>query len=116
MKVSLIFVPPGGGEADYQLEFELPGIPQKGDYIAIQRDPANDPGFETFIVRRTIWQLKYPPSEAVTAAPGEHGKVGTIWVECEFARSPLMTKAHAQTCEMYQARGKNVPDQEDTAF
>ena len=37
MKVTLVFVPPGGGETDYQLSFDLPGIPVKGDYIMVSR-------------------------------------------------------------------------------
>ena len=37
MKVVLSFVPPGGGETDFQLEFDLPALPQPGDYI--ERSP-----------------------------------------------------------------------------
>ena len=53
MKVSLLFVPPGGGETDYQLEFELPAPPQPGDYISVRREDTKDLGTEDFIVRRT---------------------------------------------------------------
>jgi hypothetical protein len=34
MKVRPVFVPPGGGEADYMLDLELPGVPQPGDYVS----------------------------------------------------------------------------------
>jgi len=37
LKATLAFVPSGGGEADYHLDFELPGVPQPGDYISIAR-------------------------------------------------------------------------------
>jgi hypothetical protein len=39
LKATLAFVPPGGGEADYHLEFKLPGVTQPGDYISIARSP-----------------------------------------------------------------------------
>ena len=35
MKVHLAFVPPGGGETDYAIEFDMPAIPRAGDYISI---------------------------------------------------------------------------------
>ncbi|MCG3769896.1 MAG: hypothetical protein JW384_01027 [Nitrosomonadaceae bacterium] len=57
MKIKLIFVPPDGGEADYSLMMELPQIPNKGDYISIQR--VDRTGSDNFIVRRTWWELSY---------------------------------------------------------
>ena len=116
MKVSLVFVPPGGGEADYQLEFELPSVPQAGDYISVIRDGATSPGYETFLVRRTIWELKYPKSSSGLATNGEHGTVSTIWVECEFARGMMMTPEHEKACATYAARGYAVPKLDETAY
>lgn len=52
IKARLIFVPPGGGESDYGLHFELPEIPRPGDYITITRG-SSSPETEDFIVRRT---------------------------------------------------------------
>jgi hypothetical protein len=114
MKVRLIFVPPGGGEADYQLQFELPAIPQTGDYISILRD--QEVGYESFIVRRTIWELQYPASKGVTADDGSHGTPSTIYVECEFARAAFSSENHKKACDSYEARGFKVPDQEATAY
>ena len=37
MKVRLCFVPPGGGEANYSLDFDMPAVPRSGDYISIKR-------------------------------------------------------------------------------
>jgi hypothetical protein len=37
MKVNLAFVPPEGGDVEYSLEFELPSVPQPGNYISIIR-------------------------------------------------------------------------------
>jgi hypothetical protein len=38
IKVSLVFVPPGGGEAEYGLDFEMLSVPRLGDYVSVQRD------------------------------------------------------------------------------
>jgi hypothetical protein len=64
VKVRLVFVPPGGGEADYSLDFELPGIPQKGDYVSIKRP--GQQGTIDFIARRSWWHLDYPSDEMYT--------------------------------------------------
>lgn len=47
MKIYLTFVPPGGGESDYEIEFGMPAVPQPGDYVNIHRptNGANDGGF-----------------------------------------------------------------------
>ena len=93
MRVNLVFVPPGGGEADYSLDFELPSVPQPGDYITISR-PDQD-GTEDFIVRRTWWYLEYPGTELYrTERSTVHGKVQSLTVECEFARGFLSSEAH----------------------
>ncbi len=65
MKVLLSFVPPGGGEIDYNREADLPGIPRAGDYVRFRDDP-NDPGTSDFIVRRVWWY--------VPAKPGQGGR------------------------------------------
>ncbi len=54
MKMSLAFVPPGGGEADYGLDFDLPGIPQPGDYISITREGEEGTGTEDFLERLEV--------------------------------------------------------------
>lgn len=116
MKVTLTFVPPGGGEADYSLDFDLPGVPQPGDYIRIVR-PKESPYTCDFIVRRTWWLLDYPndglygdPDRPVT------GKASTVMVECEFALSPMSSESHKRAFEMYKARGKSGKEFDDTAF
>jgi hypothetical protein len=111
MKATLAFVPPGGGETDYQMDFDLPTVPQKGDYIMI-KEPGAEIRFRSFTVRRTIWSLTYPPENRRDALGG----VESVLVECEFARNSLMSKAHAQSCDMYERRGKPMTDQEDTAY
>jgi hypothetical protein len=92
MKVNLSFVPPNGGETDYSIPFELPEIPRAGDYISITRP--TQLGAETFIVKRTWWNLEF--NDAV-----ETGILKEIWVECEFAVSPFSSDSHKRTCENY---------------
>jgi hypothetical protein len=82
MKVRLTFVPHGGGEADYGLDFDLPCIPQSGDYIQITRHEKR--GAEEFIVRRTRWHLEYPDSESQEwSGVAALGKVYGLTIECE---------------------------------
>ena len=80
MKATLAFVPPGGGEADYYLEFELPGVPQLGDYISIAR--SGQQGTEDFIVRRTWWYLE--PGQHIErkrrACTNRHDATGHCWM------------------------------------
>ncbi|TNF12802.1 MAG: alpha/beta hydrolase [Rhodobacteraceae bacterium] len=111
MRVRLIFVPPGGGQSDYRLEFELPAIPQAGDYIYVTRD--DEEGAECFIVRRTLWELSH--RKAVTE-DDDAGKASTIWVECEFARGRAMSDGHKQACDGYEAKGYTVQLQDPSAF
>lgn len=110
MRVRLIFVPPTGGQSDDQLEFELPAIPQAGDYIYITRE--DQEGAECFIVRRTLWELSYPKA----VANGDPGTASTIWVECEFAGGRAMSDGHKQVCDGYEAKGYNVQLQDPPAF
>lgn len=103
MKVTLTFVPPNGGEQDYQLSFELPSIPQQGDYISITR-PDSEGTFD-FIVRRTWWHLEYPENALYGSSSNPvHGAVGSIVVECEFAKGGFSNQDHLSSCEMYRVR------------
>ncbi len=97
MKARLVFVPPGGGEADYSLLFDLPGVPQAGDYISIQR--GEEPGTEDFIVRRTWWHLNTPETRAAVAAEDERmGEIADLVVECEFAVGHYSHDDHKAAC------------------
>lgn len=102
MQATLVFVPPGGGEVDYSLDFELPSVPQLGAYISIRR--SDERTTEDFIVRRTWWHLGYPdtgfarPSEA----PPVYGSVRDITVECEFAVGPYSKENHRRACDRYE--------------
>ncbi len=115
MKVDLVFVPPGGGEADYMLGFELPAMPQPGDYISVSRK-GGEVGQEDFIVRRIWWSLEFPNNLlSETAENRSFGKPTSICVECEFARGPFSTEAHKSACDAYEARGFKVQTHEASA-
>ena len=115
MKATLAFVPPGGGEADYYLEFELPGVPQPGDYISIAR--SGQQGTEDFIVRRTWWRLEHPDSTpGVSAERARSGTTQRVTIECEYARSPYSSESHRRECEAYDSRGLEVKNFDETAF
>lgn len=94
MKMTLSFVPPGGGETDYTMDTDLPQIPEAGDYISIQMK--DEIGTRDFIVRRTWWRL----------VDGRSGKLDGISVECEFAEGLVSSEAHKESCAMYEKRGK----------
>ena len=117
MKVTLTFVPPGGGEADYSLEFDLPGIPRPGDYICVLREDAEAPGSQDFIVRRTWWNLKAPELRTgIVSGPERRGQTTDIWVECEFARGHYSSEDHKKLCDSYDAQGKKVQKFQASAY
>jgi len=115
LKATLAFVPPGGGEADYYLEFELPGVPQPGDYISIAR--SGQRGTEGFIVHRTWWYLEHPDSApGVSAERAGTGTTQRVTVECEFARSPYSSESHRRECDAYDSRGLQVKNFDEIAY
>ena len=108
MKARLVFVPPGGGEADYSLLFDLPGVPQAGDYISIQR--GEETGTEDFIVRRTWWHLNTPEIRATVIGDDERmGEVAVLVVECEFAVGHNSHADHKAACGRCGAGSFDAP-------
>lgn len=101
MKVRLVFVPPGGGEAEYSLSFDLPSVPQPGDYISVSRP--DQEGTEDFIVRRSWWYLSYPNNDLSSEVGKEAiGSVQDLVVECEFSLGPYPSEEHRRTAEGYR--------------
>jgi len=100
VNVTLTFVPPGGGEADYCLDFELPSIPQPGDHISIMRPSAD--GTADFIVKRTWWNLSADND-------GGNSQLNSITVECEFAEGLTSSTQHKQSVDAYERqKGKRL--------
>lgn len=114
MLVRLVFVPPGGGEADYSMDFELPAIPRAGDYITIRR--GEKPKTEDFLVRRTWWYLRYPETEGFSAKEGEHGEFYQAAVECEFAIGPFSTEDHTNACHRYKNKTGHLREFDATMY
>jgi hypothetical protein len=115
LKATLVFVPPGGGETDYYLEFELPGVLRPGDYISIAG--SGQRRTEDFVVRRTWWYLEHPDSTpGVSAERAPTGATQRVTVECEFARSPYASEGHRRKCDAYDSRGLQVETFDETAY
>jgi hypothetical protein len=113
MKVTLYFVPPEGGDAEYSLQFELPSVPQPGSYISITRP--DQQGTEDFIVRRNLWFLEHPTTGAYETTR-QTGAVRELGVQCEFARGPYSSDEHRRTCDDYERGGREVQDFDASAF
>jgi hypothetical protein len=115
MKATLVFVPPGGGDAEYSLQFELPSVPQPGSYISITRP--DQQGTEDFIVRRNLWYLEHPTTGASeTETTRQAGAMRELGVQCEFARGPYSSDEHRRTCDTYERGGREVQDFDASAW
>ena len=113
MEATLVFVPPGGGDPEYSLQFELPSVPQPGSYISITR-PDQQVGTEDFIVRRSLWHLEHPTTGAY--GEGETGTMRELSVQCEFARGPYSSDEHRRTCDAFEQTGREVQSFETSAI
>lgn len=102
MRIRLVAVPPGGGEADYSLDMDSPALPQVGDYITVLRHyakgspPEDYRGTEDFIVRRVRWTFKFPDDGKGFHEAGREpvGKIDEVVVECEMAIGTYSSPAH----------------------
>lgn len=93
MRVEFVFTPKEGEEADHGQAFEMPGMPQKGDYMTITRP--GQAGAASFIVRRVHWMLDYPgPATARCGARPVTGTTNSVIVECEFEPGPYSFEEH----------------------
>jgi hypothetical protein len=113
MIATLLFVPPGGGEPDHSLVFELPSVPQAGDYISVTRH--DQQGTKDFIVRRSWWYLEHPETGAYETIR-HAGRMAGLSVECEFARGPYSSEGHRRECDAYERGGREVQSFEATAY
>lgn len=114
MRVKLVFVPPGGGEVDFSMMFDVPMLPQQGDYLAISRP--GQTGTEDFIVRRTWWSLDYPHGENDDPEEHELGRVKAIYLECEFAVGHMSSESHMRSCDIYRKCGKPLRKVDESCY
>ena len=104
-QVTLVVVPPGGGEAEYSLQMEVPALPREGDYVTVMRKregpvAGRDIGTEDFIVRRVWWAFDFPDDGRLWEYSDERtvGTLNGIGVECEMAKGPYSSEAHIRRC------------------
>ena len=104
-QVTLVIVPPGGGEAEYSLQMEVPALPREGDYVTVMREregpvAGQDIGTEDFIVRRVWWAFHYPDDGRLFEYADERtvGTLSGIGVECEMAKGHFSSRAHERRC------------------
>ncbi|MDB5344245.1 MAG: hypothetical protein JWP89_2622 [Schlesneria sp.] len=117
MIATFVFVPPGGGEADYSLDFEVPGVPQRGDYVQVWIDGQD--GTRDFIVRRTWWQLGHPdvgPYVSSGNGPQVHGRTKGLMIECEYSEGPYSNDGHKRAITANQNPEQELTKFEATAF
>lgn len=116
MLATFVFVPPGGGEADYALEFEIPFVPNPGDYIQIKM--GEDEGLCDFIVRRSWWHLHHPAIDKTIVNSGKEVKGTTrgLMIECEYSKSPNSSASHIRAISASQNPGHPLKEFESTAF
>lgn len=93
MNIQILLIPIDGETADHGVIFDMPGVPQAGDCVTIERP--GQTGSTSFIVRRTFWHLDSPDVDASHPA-GERvvGTTSAIAVECEFAVGPYSSEEH----------------------
>jgi len=104
-EVTLVIVPPGGGEAEYSLLLEVPALPREGDYVTVMRDregpvAGRDIGTEDFIVRRVWWAFDYPDDGRLYEDWDDRtvGTLNGIGIECEPARGHYSSETHLKAC------------------
>jgi hypothetical protein len=104
-EVTLVIVPPGGGEADYSLQMSVPALPREGDYISVMRKrdgpvAGGDIGSEDFIVRRVWWTFEFPDDGELYHVVGEApvGSLSGIGIECEYAKGHYSCERHVKAC------------------
>lgn len=104
-QVTLVVVPPGGGEAEYSLQMEVPALPREGDYVTVLRRregpvARRDIGTEDFIVRRVWWAFDYPDDGRLFEYSDDRtvGSLNGIGIECELAKGHYSSEAHVRAC------------------
>jgi hypothetical protein len=104
MLVHLSCFPPGSGESEYTLAFDMPALPRERDYISVVRP--DQIGSEDFIVRRVNWVLEFPKTAPTGSGDGPTGKILNVYIEGEFAESAFSSAEHKRALEGFAAGGR----------
>jgi hypothetical protein len=102
IQVEIVVREVGRTKPEYSLAFELPQIPNVGDYISIRRLDVREPLGEDLIVRHVWWRLHH------SGEPFSLGAVTEIFVECDQAIGPYSTASWRATLETKKNAGANV--------
>jgi len=108
MKYKVVVVPPGGGEADHQVEVESPSVPQQGDYICLDRI---DESVGFFKVRYALHMLKEPSS----VREGQF-LTDSIFVEVEPVDHPYNRGGYKDAVERYRIRGCPIEEYPQSGY
>ncbi len=116
MKIRLVVVPPGGGEADYSIFIDMPAIPAAGDYIGVI--VPGDQGGRSFVVKRTWWTVTSAADDEgyIEAGKEKYGSTDEISVECYPASGPYDSASHKRVVAMYEARGKGKIELDESMY
>jgi hypothetical protein len=98
------FVPPGGGEANYSIDVEIPGMPSIGDYVKVTHP--DEGGTRDFIVRRLHWGFIQDDGKAA---------FDRLTVECEYSQSYTSSERHKKMCKVWDDAG-TLQKFDDSAF
>jgi hypothetical protein len=95
MNVALQVVPPGGGEADFSLDLDMPEVPKVGEYVMITVEGEGV----------GIFRVLYVTHKVRTDPEGEGGfrnvRFDGVWVQIEPVRYPLTDTAGGRMKQLF---------------
>ena len=101
MRYILTCIPPGGGEADYEVTIDNATVlPRVGEYIILRAK--EETGVRAF-------RVLFVTSNAVCVGDGQYQAEPAV-VQAEFIRHPHQSEAHGRSVAMYEARGKQIDE------
>ncbi len=98
-------------KVDFSLEFEVPRVPQEGEYVSVNRPDVKYPLGEDFVVRRVWWRLRHRETHryATTETPGQ---LEEVFVECDSVIGPYSSQSWRAALNSARERGCQVETME----
>lgn len=109
MIANIVGVPPGGGEAEIQIQVEIPTLPPEGTYLSVKE--LDSSGTQDFICRRVRMVFGLNSTESTTV-----DRCDEIVIEAEIALSPLSSSKHRDLCERLKRKECAIQTFEDSAY